>query len=1233
MSKQFPTKFLQDKDDYESSSGESLISDEPQKTNGKEKFSAERLMMMLDKQKLEALEGEFKRHPDGIELSSFVWLMKCAMNVSPEDRTELVLGLYYLFQEIDINGDEHMEWSEFTQYIIDAVMAHHTRELTENKELTPAQVMDSVYSLKNKRFQLSPTIDRNVHNGVIRQLAYYTSLDLISYIEVGGQAVKFVDSNAEVKYQVNPNLPYTSFVLSAAYSEKDLLFAITTSEKSVYVYEKDKDTFRFLKTFKTEFTNSYIWFFEKQKAWIVAGDDHILRQFDIRRGDEIFNYKGHNSQIMDAVEISKPLCFATCSLDNSIILWKCKDPEKIGMINSGHSRGVRSIDYCKESGGNLISVGYERYINVWCPELNLAKCHTGVLEGHNTPVVCCRFFRGKGICTSSDERGNIRIWDITQLSCLQIIANDRGKVDITLLVALHKQDKFAIAGKRLMFFELKSNVSNNEILYDIKPLNVEFNSYYMQFIVSTRFDVRIYDCLTGKLKKIYTDFKTPSEAELTTMVLDHRSRIILLGDSVGSLVAYNCANGSLITTIRAPRRKKQEISDNSVKNTISEDNYSEISALYYCNEDKILIVTSWASNIMIFDTKDISDVCLLRNLKGGHEGSDITFVTYSEYLSMIASGSSNGIISVWDFETGKHIGSFFNNSREIDNLIFVDPYPVLLSSSKDGFICLWNLQNVSQSYKNVCIARFETMSWREPNFCKATITSSINLICERVGILRECKKKYIQVKKYSESKNKKPKNHRYGYFLDNEDTKSISSFEWVEDKSEEKEPHNHDTKSMRRRAYMYLGDSIGYIKIWSFEYLLEKSGIMPSLDIKRTKPGYNPHRKDTKNAESDVNYWKKKTQNQHPPDIIDIESEILIKEWLAHTDQVTSIKLIPDPEGLLTCSSDKFLKIWSREGEHWGTINLSIPEIPKNWYFPFRWEKKRMNDVKKIVESLKSVDDNIDVDTKVKARDSSLDKFAKKPKPKQSKLKKSSFKTVDVERKDKPRQSAMLLESSFDDDLHKEEKKPQPAMKYEGSTASLKKMLDDLDEKRLRELMNYDKNASRLKLLTNNEQKSPDRHRTMRKTPKSLPKISIAKEPGEVAAKFDQEKGQKKSVRIPEEVILMNSQSQRTFKGRSLFGQVNYKFTAPKINQSPPKQKGKDEIGDVKFKVGESVRLMKEAISVQSIARSSELCPFTEDLAVLNMKKNILTNLTDKKKKKKFKKKTGLNKLTISPIG
>lgn len=81
-----------------------------------------RLMMLLDNERLAALEDEFNEHPRGIQMANFVWLMECAINYPVEEKIDLVYGLIRLFKDIDINGDEHMEWSEFTQYIIDCVL-------------------------------------------------------------------------------------------------------------------------------------------------------------------------------------------------------------------------------------------------------------------------------------------------------------------------------------------------------------------------------------------------------------------------------------------------------------------------------------------------------------------------------------------------------------------------------------------------------------------------------------------------------------------------------------------------------------------------------------------------------------------------------------------------------------------------------------------------------------------------------------------------------------------------------------------------------------------------------------------------------------------------------------------------------------------------------------------------------------------------------------------------------
>ena len=45
-----------------------------------------------------------------------------------------------------------MEWSEFTQYIIDAVMSQHSKDRNEEKELTAAEIMELAQSHKSRRY-------------------------------------------------------------------------------------------------------------------------------------------------------------------------------------------------------------------------------------------------------------------------------------------------------------------------------------------------------------------------------------------------------------------------------------------------------------------------------------------------------------------------------------------------------------------------------------------------------------------------------------------------------------------------------------------------------------------------------------------------------------------------------------------------------------------------------------------------------------------------------------------------------------------------------------------------------------------------------------------------------------------------------------------------------------------------------------------------------------------------
>lgn len=69
---------------------------------------------------------------------------------------------------------------------------------------------------------------------------------------------------------------------------------------------------------------------------------------------------------------------------------------------------------------------------------------------------------------------------------------------------------------------------------DITALCVEFNSYFNQFVILTKIDVRCYDAMTGKLKKVFNEVHDEKfSVDLSTMCFGGKERKFYVGDNAG----------------------------------------------------------------------------------------------------------------------------------------------------------------------------------------------------------------------------------------------------------------------------------------------------------------------------------------------------------------------------------------------------------------------------------------------------------------------------------------------------------------------------------------------------------------------------------------------------------------------------------------------------------------------------------------------------------------------------
>jgi hypothetical protein len=426
------------------------------------------------------------------------------------------------------------------------------------------------------------------------------------------------------------------------------------------------------------------------------------------------------------------------------------------------------------------------------------------------------------------------------------------------------------------------------------------------------------------------------------------------------------------------------------------------------------------------------------------------------------------------------------------------------------------------------------------------------------------------------------------------------------------------SKEVRERSFVYIADSKGFVKIWSFEGLLLKKKIEKLDRMARDKASYNPRRKDIKNAESDVKYWRKELENEDFPIIVDSENDVLVREWKAHDELIITLRPILEPKTVMTCSQDRFLKVWSRKGNLMGVINLCSPEVPKKWKFPYDWDAKRLADINKVVEVLSLIEEKVDINP-------NLIPAGPAKKKKKLKIQKKTTNVVVSKKVSASQPAPYDLEDFYEDDYEEPPERPGHLnRKLEDLDPELKKLLDDLDEKRKAEYEDLGPKDS------NKKHQKPRRgyEEPRKQDPKSnkLPKIHS----GRVKNKPSHEKIEPNTARLLKKESKQVTDTHLHHKihevKRPIIGAAPNGLNSNFLMKKLGKAKFKKELTcDVRFQPGESVRMLNRAISTQSFLQSSVLSPYTEDLKTLIKKNETVKNLT---KNNQVKSSENLNLLT-----
>jgi WD40 repeat protein len=130
------------------------------------------------------------------------------------------------------------------------------------------------------------------------------------------------------------------------------------------------------------------------------------------------------------------------------------------------------------------------------------------------------------------------------------------------------------------------------------------------------------------------------------------------------------------------------------------ENQKEIIMMICCN----------AREYIVFDESDTENSKILRRVSGGHQ-EEITILAFDWHLQLVATGCINGEIALYDFEMSKIEGFLLGHTGDITAIEFLSPYPLVITASMDSYVCIWGVRPCPTKYMNVCIKRFQNISW------------------------------------------------------------------------------------------------------------------------------------------------------------------------------------------------------------------------------------------------------------------------------------------------------------------------------------------------------------------------------------------------------------------------------------------------------------------------------------------------------------------------------------------
>ncbi|KAH9196819.1 hypothetical protein AeNC1_001200 [Aphanomyces euteiches] len=416
-------------------------------------------------------------------------------------------------------------------------------------------------------------------------------------------------------------------------------------------------------------------FVPELNSLVSASRDGTIQIIDVHREVVKREFDLHRGAVYDVAWCREPKFFASCGVERDVLLWNPFSETLLGRLQ-GHTCSIRSVIWNSE-GLNLISLGL--------------------------------------------VDGVIRVWDVRQMKCLQVIHDVSHEKSHTKLIYFDEMSKNLLTFSTTMnLWPMRQAAGIAETLqpHDETITHLLFNPSFDQLVsIGTDGHIVLWNALDGSVISHFFMAHTT----ITAAALDDTGRRLITGSNDGTKVTlWNFSNGSRLATllkrrptpvddvrgkfqnglgqrgILFPRMNTQPV---QARKSISKAN--EVTAVAVVTsampqsngrgfvQSKYILSVGWDRRVYVWLDNANQDYLLRmpEDLSIGHS-DDILSMAFCP-PKLVATGGMDGYVMLWGLNSGDLMAKFSCRSS-VESLFYPRKLGLLIATTSSASIMFFN---------------------------------------------------------------------------------------------------------------------------------------------------------------------------------------------------------------------------------------------------------------------------------------------------------------------------------------------------------------------------------------------------------------------------------------------------------------------------------------------------------------------------------------------------------------